>query len=130
MRVQLADKAGILAAETKFTSRTCRLAVNCATMVMNTQSALSVLAQVEKLTDSAKTEAQASGRGEFWQRDKEFISAVRGCLVSNDPDRIRWAFDQMRNLSQGFGSYCDDMKRLDSLLDELYDQLAQLVSAR
>lgn len=93
---------------------------------MNTQSAL---AQVEKLTDAAKTVAHASGKGEFWQRDKEFISAVRDCLVSNDPERIRWAFDQ-RNLSKGFGSCCSDMKRLDGLLDELYSELTQLVCAR
>ncbi len=97
---------------------------------MNTQSALSVLAQVEKLIDPAKTAAQAQGKGEFWQRDKAFISTVRDCLISDDAERVRWAFDQMRSLSQGFGSYCGDLKQLDGLLDELHSELAQLMSAR
>ena len=97
---------------------------------MSAQSALSVLARVEALIDSAKSAAQANGKSEFWQRDKTFISAVRDCLLSDDPERVRWAFDQMRNLSQGFGSYCGEQKQLDGLLDELHSELAQLVSAR
>ena len=97
---------------------------------MNTQSALSVLARIEKFTDSAKSVAQAQGKSEFWQRDKAFISAVRDCLQSNESERVRWAFDQMRNLSQGFGSYCGDLKQLDGLLDELHSELEQLMSAR
>ena len=97
-------------------------------MVMNTQSAIQVLARVEELTDSEKLAAQEHGKIEFWQRDKTFLSAVRDSLLSSDPERVRWAFNQMRNLSQGFGSYCSDLKQLDGLLDELYSEVAQLVS--
>ena len=104
--------------------------VNRETLAMNTQSALSVLARVEKLTDSAKSVAQAQGKSEFWQRDKAFISAVRDSLQSNESERVRLAFDQMRNLSQGFGSYCGDLKQLDGLWDELHSELEQLMSAR
>jgi hypothetical protein len=97
---------------------------------MNAQSALSVLDRVESLTDSAKSAAQAQGKSEFWQRDKAFISAVRDSLLSNELERVRWAFDQMRNLSQGFGSCCGDLKQLRRLLDELYSELEQLMSDR
>lgn len=97
---------------------------------MKAQAALSVLARVEEFTDSAKSAAYAQGKSEFWQRDKAFISAVRDCLLSNEAERVRWAFDQMRNLSQGFGSYCGDLKQLDRLLDELHNELEQLMSTR
>ena len=97
-------------------------------MAMSTQSALAVLARIEELIGSAKSTAQARGKNEYWQRDEAFISAVRSCLLSNDSERVRWAFDQMRNLSQGFGSYCGDLKHLDGLLDELYSELEQLLS--
>lgn len=99
-------------------------------MAMTTQSALSVLAQVEELTDSEKAAALTQGNGEFWLRDKTFIAAIRDCLLSNDAERLRSAFDQIRNLSQGFGSYCSDLNRLDALLDELHNELVQLVIAR
>ena len=96
-------------------------------MVMSKQSALEVLARVEEIIDSARSAEQACGKGEYWQRDKELISAVRACILSDDSKRVRWALDQMRNLSQGFCSYCDDLKRLDGLLDELYSELVQLL---
>jgi hypothetical protein len=99
-------------------------------MAMNTQSPLSVLARIEENIDSAKAAADAIGKGEYWQRDKRFIAAVRDCLLSNDAERLRWAVDQMRNLSQGFGSYSSDLPQLDVLLDELYNKLAQLVTAQ
>jgi hypothetical protein len=95
---------------------------------MCTQSALSVLARVDQLIDSAKSAAQMRGKSEFWQRDKTFITTARECLLSGEPERVRWVLDQMRNLSQGFSSYCTDFSRLDGLLGALYDELAQVVS--
>lgn len=97
---------------------------------MNTQSALAVLARIEEFIDSAQLSAQTQGKSKFWERDKAFISAVRACLRSNELERVRWAFDQMRNVSQAFGSYCGDLEQLDHLLDELHNELEQLMSAR
>ncbi len=97
---------------------------------MNTQPALSVLARVETLIDQSHLPAESAGKGAFWQRDKSFISSFRDCLLSEEPERVRWAFDQMRNLSQGFGSYCHDMNQLDTLLDKFHQEMLQLVSTR
>jgi len=99
-------------------------------MAMNTRAALEILAQIEALIDSEESSAKASGKGKYWDRDKNAISAIRGSLVSSDPERVRWAFDQMRNFSQGFGSYSRSLEQLDSVVDKLHNELAQLLSTR
>lgn len=94
---------------------------------MNTESALFVLARIEELTDSAKSNAQEQGKNSFWQRDKVFISDVKQCLLTNNRERIQWVYNQMRNLSQGFGTYCTDLSQLDHLLDDFHDELERLL---
>lgn len=94
---------------------------------MSTESALSVLAQVDQVIDSAKSAALMRGRIEFWQRDKAFVDSTRQTLLSREPARLRSALDEMRNLSQGFGSYCTDRQRIDRLLDAFHDELIQLI---
>lgn len=91
---------------------------------MNTQTTLSILKQIEQLIDSARPTEPS-----HWQRDKIFISAVRERIVSEDPQEMRWAFDQLRNLSQSFGAYCGDLQTLDNLLDDLQDELKRLILA-
>ena len=78
--------------------------------------------QLEQLIGSAKPIESS-----HLQRDKIFISDIRECIVSENLEKMRWAFDQMRNLSQGFGSYCGDLKRLDALLDDLESELKLLL---
>lgn len=97
---------------------------------MNTKAALSILSRIEELTDSAKSPAEAQGKTEFWQRDKAFIQDARKCLFSNELERVQWLLEQMRNLSQGFGSYCSDLKKIDRLLDELFCELERVVTTR
>ncbi|MBN8216618.1 MAG: hypothetical protein J0L75_08235 [Spirochaetes bacterium] len=90
---------------------------------------LSVLEKVELLITSEKSNVQANGMVEYWQRDMMFLAAFRESLLSGDPERLHWVFDQMRNLSQGFGSYCSDLKLLDSLIDCFYAEMTELIAS-
>jgi len=90
---------------------------------MSKQTALILLDELEKTLEGSKSIA-ASGRLEaYYKRDVQFIEEARACLNSDDPQKVRWLFDQMRNLSQGFGSYCPNLKKLDLTLDRLFAEL-------
>ena len=48
-----------------------------------------------------------------------------------DHQQIQWVFDQIRNLSQGFGSYSADENEIDAILDQLFIELqAALISTK
>ena len=89
------------------------------------KSLLCVLSEIDRLLDSAEVRARMSGKNEFWQRDKEFVATARDCLLSSEPERIRWLFDELRNASHGFGSYCADLRSVDVLLDTLHSELRE-----
>ena len=90
---------------------------------MNIKSALSLLDCLEVTLRNAKPIAESKGLVAYYQRDVEFIEEAKLCLSSGEPLKVRWVFDQMRNLSQGFGSYCPDLNALDAMLDRLYAAL-------
>ena len=102
--------------------------VNGEVMAMNTQAALHIIGQIEALIDSEESSARISGKGTFWERDKNIIHSIRSSLASNESEQIRWAFDQIRNFSQGFGSYCQKLRHIDHLLDKLYSEFVHLMS--
>ena len=62
----------------------------------------------------------------FGTETKHLLLDFRDCVLSEDPEHVRWAFDQMRNFSQGFGSYCRDLGQLDALLDQLHQEIVEL----
>jgi len=95
-------------------------------VIMNT--AQDTISCIEAIIDSAKSAALASGKSKVWDRDKTFIALIREKLASKDRNNILWVLDQMRNLSQGFGSYVADLHTLDRLLDALYLELQMLVT--
>ncbi len=84
------------------------------------KSALSLLDLLETTLKNAKFIAESKGLCHYYERDIEFVEEAKSCLCSGDPVKVRWVFDQMRNLSQGFGSYCPDLDALDAMLDRLF----------
>ena len=93
---------------------------------MNTNSALEdVLEQLDRLIDAAHVRALMLGLDSSWIRDKSFVSAVRAAVGSENG--AQQALYQMRNLSQGFGSYSKDLEELDRCLDRLHRELKQFV---
>jgi uncharacterized protein CbrC (UPF0167 family) len=92
----------------------------------NRQLALSLLDRIDQLIDVAKSRAERLGGIQDWQRDKNFIACTRLMLVSGDTEEIRSILDEMRNLSQGFGGYCDDLHELDALTTKLYEGVVQV----
>lgn len=95
---------------------------------MSTQLALVILDKIKELTDSSKSLALAQGRLSYWQRDEVFISDLRDCLLTNNLENVRWVYSQMRNFSQGFGTYCADSGQLDCLLDDFYSEIERVLS--
>lgn len=71
--------------------------------------------------------ALEKGVGSSWDRDKEFIAKAKDGVEAGSLEKLQEVLDQMRNLSQGFGSYCGDLTELDELLDELYSELQDLL---
>lgn len=96
-------------------------------MVMNTTTALDLLVRIEAIIDAGRPFALEKSVGFSWDRDKEFIASARGDIASGSPERMQAVLDKMRNLSQGFGSYCGDLTELDSLLDEIHGELQGLI---
>jgi hypothetical protein len=92
----------------------------------NRQLALLILDRIDELIDVAKSRAERLCGIQDWQRDKNFIARTRLMLVSGDTEEIRSILDEMRNLSQGFGGYCDDLTELDSLITRLYEGVVQV----
>ena len=93
---------------------------------MNTNPALEdVLEQLDRLIDAAHGRALMRGLDSSWIRDKSFVAAVRAVVGSEDG--ARQALDQMRNLSQAFGSYSKDLGELNRCLDRLHRELKQFV---
>jgi hypothetical protein len=97
---------------------------------MSKQAALSVLIAVESVIEANRDSANRRGVSDGWQRDRDFLSSARLCIESGDPECLRQLLDEMRSLSQGFGSYCDEVSALDSLDDALFHEIQLLVLTR
>lgn len=62
---------------------------------------------------------------QYFFRDNEFLDKVTSSITLMDSDSLRNVLDEFRNLSQGFGSYCSDLKYVDFLIDTLYKQVKE-----
>lgn len=96
---------------------------NSSTVAMSKETALTLLDRLEASLNASKSVAAAKGLDRYYTRDVQFIQEARSCLKSDDRQKVQWLLNEMRNLSQGFGSYCSDLKKLDSMLDDLFAAL-------
>ena len=95
---------------------------------MSKRAALDLIDSIEAILNDSRPTAEAKNLGDYYKRDIHFVEEARRCLTSDDRQEIQWVFDQMRNVSQGFGSYCSDLKALDTMLDRLFAELEDALS--
>jgi hypothetical protein len=90
---------------------------------MSKEAALNLLGRLEEILRNSKALADVKGLNDYYTRDVQFVEEAKSCLRLGDRQRTQWVFDQMRNLSQGFGSYSADQDEIDALLDRLFMEL-------
>ena len=90
---------------------------------MSKQAALNLLSSLEEVLTNSKAFAELKGLNDYYTRDIQFLEQAKSCLKLGDHEKIQWVFDQMRNLSQGFGSYSPDENEIDATLDRLFIEL-------
>jgi hypothetical protein len=90
---------------------------------MSKEAALNLLGTLEEILSNSKTLANVKGLNHYYTRDVQFLEEAKSCLKFGDRQKIQWVFDQMRNLSQGFGSYSANQDEIDAMLDRLFIEL-------
>jgi len=90
---------------------------------MSKEAALHLVNRLEDIIGNSKDLADLSGLGDHYRRDVQFLEDAKSCLRFGDHQQIQWVFDQMRNLSQGFGSYSTNQNEIDEMLDQLFVEL-------
>ena len=90
---------------------------------MSKEAALTLLGRLEEILNNSKTVADVKGLNDYYTRDVQFLEQAKSCLRLGDHQKIQWVFDQMRNLSQGFGSYNANQNHIDEMLDRLFVEL-------
>ena len=90
---------------------------------MSKEAALNLLSRLEKILSNSKNLADLRGLNDYYRRDVQFLEDAKSCLKIGDHQEMQWVFDQMRNLSQGFGSYSINQNEIDEMLDQLFVEL-------
>ena len=90
---------------------------------MSKEAALNLLSRLEKILSNSKNLADLRGLNDHYRRDVQFLEDAKSCLEVGDQQQMQWVFDQMRNLSQGFGSYSINQNEIDEMLDRLFVEL-------
>ena len=90
---------------------------------MSKEAALNLLSRLEQILGNSKPIADLKGLSDYYTRDVQFLEDAKSCLRLGDHQNIQWVLDQMRNLSQGFGSYSPDENEIDAMLDQLFIEL-------
>jgi len=90
---------------------------------MSKEAALSLLSSLEEILNNSKSLADLRGLDYYYTRDIQFLEDAKSCLTVGDREQTQWVFDQMRNLSQGFGSYSAKQTEIDAMLDRLFIEL-------
>ena len=90
---------------------------------MSKEAALNLLSRLEKILSNSKNLADLRGLKDYYRRDVQFLEDAKSCLKVGDHQQMQWVFDQMRNLSQGFGSYSTNQNEIDEMLDRLFVEL-------
>lgn len=97
---------------------------------MSKEAALNLLGRLEEILSNSKTLAEVKGLNDYYTRDVQFLEQAKSCLTLGDHQKIQWVFDQMRNLSQGFGSYSANQNEIDGMLDRLFIELQDVLIRR
>jgi hypothetical protein len=92
-------------------------------VAMSEEAALDLLERLEEILNNSKTVADVKGLNDYYTRDVQFLEQAKSCLRFGDQPNIQWVFDQLRNLSQGFGSYSANQNEIDAMLDRLFIEL-------
>jgi hypothetical protein len=92
-------------------------------MAMSKEAALHLLGRLEEVLRNSEAPADLKGLHDHYTRDVQFLEHAKSCLRLGDHHQIQWVFDQMRNLSQGFGSYSPNENEIDAMLDQLFIEL-------
>ena len=96
---------------------------NFGAVAMSKEAALDLLGRLEEVLRNSKNLADIKELHDHYTRDVQFLEHAKSCLRLGDHQQIQWVFDQMRNLSQGFGSYCTNQNEIDAMLDRLFMEL-------
>ena len=96
---------------------------NFGAVAMSKEAALNSLSSLEEILGSSKALADIKGLNDYYTRDVDFVEKANSCLKLGDHQQIQWLFDQMRNLSQGFGSYSANQNEIDAMLDQFFIEL-------
>jgi hypothetical protein len=104
-------------------ARSATRVINFGAVAMSKEAALNLLSRLEEILTNSKTLADVKGLNEYYTRDVQFLEQAKSCLTLGDHQSIQWVFDQMRNLSQGFGSYSSNQTEIDAMLDRLFMEL-------
>lgn len=97
---------------------------------MSKENALMLLQQLKERINISRQSAENRGIADYYERDVDFIETATAYLESDDHRKIQWVLNEMRNLSQGFGSYCSEQKELTAILDGLFLALQNLLTCR
>ena len=97
--------------------------VNFGAVTTSKEAALNSLSRLEEILSSSKALADIKGLNDYYTRDVDFVEKAKSCLKLGDDEKIQWVFDQMRNLSQGFGSYSVNENEIGAMLDWLFIEL-------
>jgi hypothetical protein len=97
--------------------------VNFGGVAMSKEAALNLLSRLEEILNNSKSLADVSGFDDYYTRDVQFLEDAKSCLTVGDREQTQRVFDQMRNLSQGFGSYSANQTEIDAMLDRLFIEL-------
>ena len=84
-------------------------------MATSKEAALNPLSRLEEIFSSFKALAGVKGLNDYYMRDVHFLQQAKTHLTLGDHVKVQWVFDQMRNLSQGFGSYSEDQNEIDAM---------------
>jgi len=99
-------------------------------MAMSKEAALHLLGRLEEVLRNSQALADLKGLNDHYTRDVQFLEHAKSCLRLGDHQQIQWVFDQMRNLSQGFGSYGANQNEIDAMLDQLFIELEDALTRR
>ena len=97
--------------------------VNFGAVAMSKEVALHLISRLEEILSNSKAFVDLKGLSDYYARDVQFLEAAKSCLMLGDHEKIQLVFDQMRNLSQGFGSYSGNQNAIDEILDRLFIEL-------
>ena len=104
-------------------ARSATRVINFGAVAMSKEAALNLINRLEEILGNSKPFADRKGLSDYYARDVQFLEDAKSCLRLGDHQKIQWVFDQMRNLSQGFGSYSANQNEIDAMLDRLFMEL-------